>query len=136
MTEKTTRCQRVEYSHDYYSGIIKRITIQHMLGHHAICIGEGSKLIVDNCILTNSQSIGTKFPRIFQNKKIFIGATCVNIYGNNTHPKLLSSQIIDSSKHGIFVGEESAADIIDCNIKNTSKYFLVTHMGVTKNKNI
>jgi hypothetical protein len=83
---------------------LKNVTVSHGTGHHAICIGDRSRLIIEDCIFSN-HSLGS--------------ATCVNIYGAATAPVITRSVIHNSSKHGVFVGENAHATIENVEISNT-----------------
>jgi len=89
-----------------YSGLdclLKNISFDAHCASHAICIGHGSKVTVEDCCFTNKED----------------GATVVNIYGEETFPSFQNVRIFEAGKHGAFVGQDAKAIFTNCEITKT-----------------
>ncbi|ELR22210.1 Fbox domain containing protein [Acanthamoeba castellanii str. Neff] len=84
--------------------VIKDITFVGS-NNHAICVGDGSNVVLENCRFTNSFDAAD-----------FSSATAVNIFGTDTNTTLKNCCIYQSKKHGVFVGEGAKATLINVDI--------------------
>ncbi|KAL6046239.1 hypothetical protein QOT17_022321 [Balamuthia mandrillaris] len=62
--------------------------------------------------------------RIISASALRSGGSCVNIFGSQTDTILYRCKILNAGKHGIFIGEEATACVIDSSVSNTE------HSGV------
>ncbi len=49
----------------------------------------------------------------------------INIFGKGTHPTLKNSVVFEGGKHGIFVGEDAHADIVQSEIHDIGIYIFI-----------